>query len=130
MLISKAIAAFQWFEHYVVMLHAVACDDILFEQISVCFVQNGLHDWGGRAWHGKGGPCVAKRRRAWQRGRGVVHGRRACMEEGACMTRGNLPAGETTTEAGGTHPTGMHSCYFIIIIMYRINKNENNPTEY
>ena len=24
---------------------------------------------------------------------------------GACM------AGETATEAGGTHPTGMHSCY-------------------
>ena len=43
MLISKAIATSEWFEHYVVMLHAVACDDILYEQISVCFVQNILH---------------------------------------------------------------------------------------
>ena len=34
---------------------------------------------------------------------------------GACMPRGACPggacvAGETTTAAGGTHPTGMYSC--------------------
>ena len=25
-----------------------------------------------------------------------------------------MPAGETATEAGGTHPTGMHSCSTIV----------------
>ena len=52
---------------------------------------------------------------------GGVHGRGACMVGGvhgrghewwgwgACM------AGETATAAGGTHPTGMHSCYIIIL---------------
>ena len=30
----------------------------------------------------------------------------------ACMARG-MRAGETATEAGGMHPTGMHSFLFI-----------------
>ena len=29
---------------------------------------------------------------------------------GACVVKGGLGAGETVTEAGGTHPTEMHSC--------------------
>ena len=29
---------------------------------------------------------------------------------GACMTGGGMHAGETVTEAGSTHHTGMHSC--------------------
>ena len=41
-------------------------------------------------------------------GRGSVHSRghvwQGCTWGGACV------AGETATEAGGTHPTGMHSC--------------------
>ena len=30
--------------------------------------------------------------------------------QGVCMARGGCVAGETATEAGGTNPTGMHSC--------------------
>ena len=45
-------------------------------------------------------------------GGGSVHGEGACM--GVCMVgvcvEGGMHAGETATEAGGTHPTGMHSC--------------------
>ena len=38
----------------------------------------------------------------------------ACMPEGAYMPEGmhdnGMHAGETVTEVGGVHPTGMHSC--------------------
>ena len=50
----------------------------------------GMHDQGGM--HGRGhafqGVCVAGGHARW----------------GACV------AGEMDTKAGGTHPTGMHSC--------------------
>ena len=67
---------------------------------------------GGQLWRGvcDQGVCV------WPEG---MHGwgcalRGACMV-GTCMTggmrgRGVCVAGETATAAGGTHPTGMHSC--------------------
>ena len=48
--------------------------------------------------------CVSDSGPAWQgpvRGMCVAGG---CMAGRACMV------GETATEAGGTHPTGMHSC--------------------
>ena len=45
-----------------------------------------------RGMHGEGGIPPARMARG-------VRGRRACM------------VGETATEAGGTHPTGMHSCF-------------------
>ena len=106
MLISKAIATSQRFKHHVVMLHAVACDDILYEQISVCFIQNILHyQQGGRVWrmakgvmHSKGRACVAKgsvhgkeggrRVCAWQEG---MHGRRGLHGKGgrACRRDGH-----------------------------------------
>ena len=48
-------------------------------------------------------------------GQGGIHGRE-CMAggrggvwQGACMV-GDVNAGETATEAGSKHPTGMHSC--------------------
>ena len=56
------------------------------------------------------------------RGKGVcmaggMHGRRgACVTEGGVCVAGGMHgrvacvAGETATAAGGTHPTGMHSC--------------------
>ena len=70
---------------------------------------------------GGGETCVAG---------GCVAGRCACMagsmcgREGACMAggvwqggvhgrRGACVAGEMTTAADGTHPTGMHSCFFV-----------------
>ena len=41
---------------------------------------------------------------------------RACVAGGlqghACRGWGGCVAGETTTAADGTHPTGMHSCCF------------------
>ena len=45
-------------------------------------------------------------------GGGDMHG------QGACMVGGAWPeacvAGEMATATGGTHPTGMHSCYVTI----------------
>ena len=59
------------------------------------------------------------KRGAWQRGcawqrQVYVWGRGTCMagsvcSRGACIA-GGMCAGETATEAGGMHPTGMHSC--------------------
>ena len=45
-----------------------------------------------------------------------VHGRGHAWQGGACMAggvhgRGACVAGETATTVGGTHPTGMHSCF-------------------
>ena len=40
---------------------------------------------------------------------GGIHGRGMCMI-GGMHGRGVCVAGETGTAAGGTHPTGMHSC--------------------
>ena len=58
--------------------------------------------------HMHGRVYVCGREHTWQGAclaPGHVHGRGACMAGGcACMT------GETATVAGGTHPTGMHSC--------------------
>ena len=47
---------------------------------------------GGCAW--QGGACMVK-------AEGGVRGK-----GGGCVT------GDTATAAGGTHPTGMHSCYY------------------
>ena len=30
--------------------------------------------------------------------------------KGVCAWQGDMHVGEMATEAGGTHPTGMHSC--------------------
>ena len=59
----------------------------------------GGHVWWGacmvKGMHGERGACMARE---------GMHGRGTCMVGGMC-------AGEMATEAGGTHPTGMHSCY-------------------
>ena len=47
---------------------------------------------------------------------GGMHGRGACMV-------GGMHAGETTTEAGRTHPTGMHSCDCIKICIDKPSQN-------
>ena len=77
------------------------------------------HVWSVGGVHGRGA-CVV----------GGMHGRGACMAGGACMVRGACvvsggcawPGGHVWSEggmrdedmagqcAGGTHPTGMHSC--------------------
>ena len=45
---------------------------------------------------------VYGRGHAWQRALGCVHGR-------------GMHARETATEEGGTHPTGMHSCFTLFV---------------
>ena len=54
--------------------------------------------------HGEGA-CAAKEGCGGVRGKGGVCGR----GRGGMRGRG-IHAGETVTEAGGMHPTGMHSC--------------------
>ena len=71
----------------------------------------GGHTWqGGHVWQGEGA-CMAGGVHGgghmWQ---GGIRGRGACVAGGMCG-RGACVAGETATEADGTHPTGMHSCY-------------------
>ena len=54
---------------------------------------------------GERGPCIVKR---------VCMTKGACMKKGVCgrahACQGDVHVGEMVTEAGGTHPTGMHSC--------------------
>ena len=47
---------------------------------------------------GEGGPCVAREHD------------RGCAWWGEHVWQGGMRAGETATEASGTHPIGMHSC--------------------
>ena len=62
---------------------------------------------GGHAW--RKGACVAK---------GGMHSKwGVCGKEGVCMAVGACVAGETVTAADGTHPTGMHSCFFLFSII-------------
>ena len=68
--------------------------------------KGGMH--GNRGVCNKGDTCVA----------GDVHGgggacvvKRVCvMGWGYAWQKAGMGAGETATEAGGMHPTGMHSC--------------------
>ena len=61
----------------------------------ILFTGGGMH---GEGW-----------RHAWQRGGACMLQGGVCGE-GAYMAGGGMRAGERATEAGGTHPTGMHSC--------------------
>ena len=58
-------------------------------------------------------------------GVGMVEG--CAWQEGMCDTGGGMCAGETATDGGGTHPTGMHSCSkgnYIEIIYISVNYNK------
>ena len=87
----------------------------------------GVCGWGC-AWpggmHGKGG-------HVWQRGACVanegVHGKvGVCGKGGPCVAKGGMhgmhaPLGRLLRDmvgqcVGGTHPTGMHSCYLLILL--------------
>ena len=75
--------------------------------------QEGVYGRGGHAWQGA---CMAGgvhgRGHAWQ---GGLEWWGTCMVGGAWIAGGvwweACMAGETATAAGGTHHTGMHSCY-------------------
>ena len=47
---------------------------------------------------------------------GGMHGR-GCVARGACVV-GGVRAGETATEPGGAHPTGMHSCISLTLTSF------------
>ena len=57
------------------------------------------------------GTCMAKRRHVWQGGSCMVKGGHV-GQKGACVAKGWGVRGRYTAGhcAGGTHPTGMHSC--------------------
>ena len=79
-------------------------------EVGVCVVKGGMCGEGGM--HGKGGHAWWRRcvRQGGMHGRGGMCGRRG-VARGACVVGGgDMHSGETTTEAGGTLPTGMHSC--------------------
>ena len=43
-----------------------------------------------------------------------MHGRAVCLA--GVMHGGGLHAAEMVTEVGGTHPTGMHSCFEFVCV--------------
>ena len=65
---------------------------------------HGGHAWEGACMTGSmcgRGACVA----------GGIYGR-GCAWQGVCMAGGGgMYAGETVTQVGSMHPTGMHSCF-------------------
>ena len=68
--------------------------------------EGGVHGKGWHAW---------RRGHAWQRGH---RWHRVCMA-GGVRRRGfmhgkGMHARETTTETGGTHATGVHSCLYLV----------------
>ena len=94
----------------------VVCEGYVFTPVCDSVKRGGMRGEGGYAWqrggmhgeggvHRKGGACTAKGdvcgeggMHAWRRW-GGVHGMHAPLRDMACQC------------AGGTHPTGMHSCF-------------------
>ena len=70
---------------------------------------------GGYAWWGV---CMARRGCAWQGAcmAGGMHGG-VCVWQGAGTHGQGDMHGRGATAAGGTHPTGMHSCLVISVCL-------------
>ena len=102
----------------------------------VCMVLGGTWSggcaWSGRvpgpggAWSGGGGCLVP----GGVPGLGGWPGPRGAWSQGVCMVRGGVPGPrgglvetppEAATAAGGTHPSGMHSCFIITGPSWREN---------
>ena len=68
-----------------------------------CLLLGGCLFWGG----------------AWSRGGSATRG---CLLLGGGVCSWEVPSGDpaTGTAAGGTHPTGMHSCFHPFIIIFFI----------
>ena len=86
---------------------------VMFSQMCVCHSVHGGGVWWGQAWKGV---CMVK---GVYVAEGDLHGREACVvgvvhgggvHHVGCAWQGVCVAGETSTEARSTHPTGMHSC--------------------
>ena len=64
-----------------------------------------VHAWQGGMW---GGSCVVE---GYMHGKGGMHGNGGgAIVAGMCVWQVVVHAGEMATEAGSTHPTGIHSC--------------------
>ena len=94
-----------------------SCEGYVFTGVCLSTGRGGM---SGRGVPGPGGCLVLEGVCAWSRG---VPAPRGCLlpGRGGAWSRGGGgvgipayteadPAGETTTAADGTHPTGMHSC--------------------
>ena len=109
------------------MLYLPAANEVwgkvIFSQVSVSlFTGGGMHA-GRRCACPEGCACPGDMH---ARGACVVGGMCAWWEDvwlGACMV-GGCVAGEMVTAAGGTHPTGMHSCFQT---MWEQNSSRSNP---
>ena len=61
---------------------------------------------------------------------------KGCAWQGACMAKGggahgkggDMLVGETATEAGGTHPTGRHSCLIFFHVDFDRSSVNNDAT--
>ena len=74
----------------------------------VAYIVRGVHGWEG----GQGASIVEG-----------MHGRgRGHVWQGACL------AGKKATAAGGTHPTGMHSCLFNFRVVHFAGKISRTGT--
>ena len=94
-----------------VLHYANACNTVNSSELSTGPGASN-EEWQGRM-HGRG--CV------WQG---------ACMVGKACMARGGgwmCVAGDMATAAGGTHPTGMHSCIFIFFPFSEVFRRGDVP---
>ena len=78
-----------------------SCGKVMFLQVSVIVFTGGMHAPGGTCSWG----CLLRG--------GRVPAPGGCLPPGGCLVLG-VPGGDpfpwTATAAGGTHPTGMHSC--------------------
>ena len=64
--------------------------------------------------------------------KGGMHGEGVCVWQREVCTakggmhgkRGNMRAGETATEAGSTHSTGMHSCLLFLLYLFLFGRQK------
>ena len=95
--------------------HVWHCRGVCMEGGGMCG-GGGMHVAEGHVWHG-GDAWWGMFGEVSVFGGASVFGGGACMAGGGVHGRagdvwhGGVRAGETTTEAGGTHPTGIHSCF-------------------
>ena len=78
--------------------------------------------WQGACMVGGEGVCMAGWGHVWW---GSMCGRGACMA-GACVA-GACVAGKTAIAAGGSHPTGMHSCFHAVFNKLLPNYRSSPP---
>ena len=77
-----------------------------------CIVKGG-HVWWKGGMHGKGGVCMVKGGHVWWRG--------ACVAKGGRRVWYACPLWDTAGQcAGGTHPTGMHSCWMVKMVVWEL----------